>query len=937
MPIPCPCKGLVIALWLFIIPASSLATSADTNGHTAGHGNDELQLGPGKGGFVSAWLRLGPFAAPDSINRTEGALANWSPVESLSLSQVKLGAIVSHKRVELLLSDSERIGLKPQTGAITYLVGVIRTATAKRIYLSSASTDGIEVSLNGTRQFANGTHKRWVRKDVNLTPLSLQVGDNLLVIRLFKAQPGRWSTWLRFMDEDFQRADIVFVLPGALSRLAETIQSSARLKLTRRVAPYTGTVEMDCWLEFTGAKPMLPLIDGWKWSTDIGVKPNQPHPTDLVHPRKAQYLLHRFEGIETLPGNIQLAFNGASFSAKSLIRVSQAERLFNAAKRFAQIDRPSFPQSSIESVEWRINHLSSLMQKGDTGYDYISRELTDTLKMVESLEKGSDPYADKRNQLQRRGYRSKVDGALHEYALYVPPGWKESGNNRYSMIVSLHGLGGHPIKTLSVLFGNPMGEEETREERIRFPGPIGPAPMFVLAPEGFGSSGYYALGERDVLDVIDIVKKRYRIDENRIYITGASMGGTGAARLALHYPDLFAAAVPLCGYHNMRYYSQVRNQPISDVENYLLDVHSNIHWVENGTHIPMYIVHGTKDQPRSSQDLLEFHKLAGNEGTLTLLDAGHNVWDDTYKNSWIFRHFVKYHRNPAPRHIRFKTANLRYNKSDWLRIDAMTQPNDWAKIDAHWREDGTIVVSTENIHAFTVLKMDAPLSDNIAAIVIDNRPVPDIQNTNGPLTFVKTTDGWQAQSFSPPRMTKKAGVFGPIGDAEYDSLLFVYGTGDPWEGTLAKRIIGHLKTPRYGMTVQWKVKADVEVTEKDIQKYSIVIVGTPSGNRLLQRIQSQLPIRVESGAVVAGNHRFVGERTAAAFIYPNPLNPDRYVVIHTGVSREAIYFSGHLPTMIPDYVIFDASDWGYTEGHILGENRDVFLSGFFDRQWQLNQ
>ena len=867
-------------------------------------------------------------------------MAEWDPAASLSEVDIRLGKSVAHKRFELFVADSGRIGLKPKTGTATYLAAIIQTPNARQIFLSSASTDGMEVRLNGKTVFSNSTHKRWVRRDVNLTPLALKAGSNLVVIRLCKEDRGRWSTYLRFMNEDFQRADIAFSLPGAKSELTRVLQTAARLQFSRRIDVGKKELSVDCWLMFNGAKPLLAEIDGWRWTANVGNAPEQQHPVHFRHPRKSQYLLQRFtgqkDGLETLPQKATLQFNGATFTDTLRIRPNQLRQIFDALNRFSKIKRDAFPVSTIDSIEWRIDHLISLMKKGDADYKYISGELSDTIKMIAALEKGLDPYADKRNQLQRRGYRSKVDGALHHYALYVPPGWKEESDRQYSMIVALHGLGGHPVKTLSILFGNPMGEEETRDERIRFPGRVGRAPMFVLAPEGFGSSGYYALGERDVLDVIETVKERYRIDDKRIYITGASMGGTGAARIPLHYPDLFAASVPLCGYHNMRYYSQVRKQPTSTVEDYLLNVHSNIHWVQNGTHIPMHIVHGTLDQPRSSQDLHEHYKLAGNRATLTLLeDTGHNVWDDTYEKGWIFRHFMRQHRNPHPRHIRFKTANLRYNKSGWLRIDDMENPNDWAEITGEWTEDAAISITTNNIHAFT-MTIDTVLAEGgIAALSINGNPVKDFHPEEKAVTFVKKSSGWKQQSFSPPPMTKKAGLAGPIGDIEYDSLLFVYGTGDPWEGTLAKRIIGHLNPPRYGMTVQWKVKADVEVSAADLQAHSIVIVGTPNGNKLLQRIQGLLPIQVKNGAIVAGKKKFGGKHTAASFIYPNPLNPNRYVLVHTGTTREAIYYTGHLPNMIPDYVIYDASDWGYTEGVVLGSDRSVKAAGFFDKYWQL--
>ena len=130
------------------------------------------------------------------------------------------------------------------------------------------------------------------------------------------------------------------------------------------------------------------------------------------------------------------------------------------------------------------------------------------------------------------------------------------------------------------------------------------------------------------------------------------------------------------------------------------------------------------------------------------------------------------------------------------------------------------------------------------------------------------------------------------------------------------------------------MKADREVTPVDVENHSLVLVGTPRGNRLLARLQPRLPIRVEGGAVTVGAERHAGERTAAVFIHPNPENPDRYVVVHTGVSPGALFYTGHLPELVPDYVVFDASGWP-SRGRRALLGRAVLDAGFFDREWQV--
>ena len=69
--------------------------------------------------------------------------------------------------------------------------------------------------------------------------------------------------------------------------------------------------------------------------------------------------------------------------------------------------------------------------------------------------------------------------------------------------------------------------------------------VLLVSPHGCGTTEYRGIGENDVLCVLEEVRKRYRVDDDRVYLTGHSMGGTRAAYLALHHPDQFAAVAPL--------------------------------------------------------------------------------------------------------------------------------------------------------------------------------------------------------------------------------------------------------------------------------------------------------------------------------------------------------------------------------------------------------
>lgn len=117
----------------------------------------------------------------------------------------------------------------------------------------------------------------------------------------------------------------------------------------------------------------------------------------------------------------------------------------------------------------------------------------------------------------------------------------------------------------------------------------------------------------------ELVKKN-RIDTNRIYITGLSMGGFGTFDAIERYPNLFAAAVPVCGGGDVSKASSIAR-------------------------IPMWIFHGAEDpavNPQLSMDMANALFKAGAHPGLTVYpETGHFSWLGSYSDKlmleWLFR------------------------------------------------------------------------------------------------------------------------------------------------------------------------------------------------------------------------------------------------------------------------------------------------------------
>lgn len=148
------------------------------------------------------------------------------------------------------------------------------------------------------------------------------------------------------------------------------------------------------------------------------------------------------------------------------------------------------------------------------------------------------------------------NGDTLHYRLLRPEG--EQANQKYPLVLFLHGAGERGSDNAKQLvhgtqmFLNPVNRAEH--------------PTFVLAPQ-CPESGYWAYIGRpeslqpyqmpinqpitkilsDVKELLDRYLAMPQVDKSRIYIVGLSMGAMGTYDLVIRFPDLFAAAVPICG------------------------------------------------------------------------------------------------------------------------------------------------------------------------------------------------------------------------------------------------------------------------------------------------------------------------------------------------------------------------------------------------------
>ena len=128
------------------------------------------------------------------------------------------------------------------------------------------------------------------------------------------------------------------------------------------------------------------------------------------------------------------------------------------------------------------------------------------------------------------------------------------------------------------------------------------------------------------------------------------------------------------------------------------------------------------------------------------------------------------------------------------------------------------------------------------------------------------------------------------------------------------------------------VKDDSAISEKDIASSNLVLFGDPASNSVLAKIIDKLPIGWNDQTIKVGKRSFDATTHAPILIYPNPLNPERYVVLNSGFTyREFAYLNNarQVPKL-PDWAVIDLR----TSANSLWPGK-VVDADFFDESWQL--
>ncbi len=560
--------------------------------------------------------------------------------------------------------------------------------------------------------------------------------------------------------------------------------------------------------------------------------------------------------------------------------------------------------------------------------------LIDGQTRAEQLKSGNAPWTTQTG-LVPRGYVSKIDGSVQPYGLIVPESFTPTGPHRWRLDLWFHGRGEN------------LSEVNFLEDRRKNKGQFTPTDTIVLHPYGRYCNANKLAGEIDSLEAIESVKRRYRIDEDRIAVRGFSMGGAACWQFAVHYADRWAAAAPGAGFSEtpdfLKVFQKEMLQP-TWFEKKLWHMYNCTDWAANLAQLPTVAYSGEIDSQKQAADIMAV--ALKNEGIeLTHLigpKTGHSYHPEAkLEVDRRIDSIMVLGRERMPRTIRFVTYSLRYNRMHWVTVDAIKEHWSQARVNAAIVAD-FVDVTTTNVEQLTLSIPSGHCPLPVSAVV---QIKIDDQDIEGPrpgsdlsweVTLHRDGSDWKLGALPTDGLHKRHGLQGPIDDALMDSFVFVKPTAkssheavEKWVQAEMSHAIVHWRQQFRG---QARVIDDTAVTDEHIANNNLVLWGDPTSNAVLKKIADKLPLRWGADEIIVGDDKFPADRHAAIAIYPNPLNSNRYVVLNSSFTfREYDYLNNarQVPKL-PDWVIVDLRT--PPGSRFPGK---IVEAGFFDEQWQL--
>jgi len=502
-----------------------------------------------------------------------------------------------------------------------------------------------------------------------------------------------------------------------------------------------------------------------------------------------------------------------------------------------------------------------------------------------------------------RGFVSRVDGSVQKWSA-VPP----NGPGVPGLVLSLHGAGVDCAGQAAAYAAKPE--------------------FFIACPTNRRAFGFdwQDWGRLDAYEVLDAALRESGAPQDRVYLTGHSMGGHGTWHLAVKDPDRWAAIAPSAGWASFDSYGGRPQGALDATWRGADGASETLALLPNLRHLPIYALHGAADDnvPLREMEALvaALQELGIKPQTHVEPDAGH--WWGSACVDWppIFDLFRTARRpaEDAVLDIDFRTADPGVDaRHHWLEIEQLLEYGKPARITA--RSEGEMMVfgAIENVRRYRMYMPDG------GSWAFENQG----------------SDGWRRTSEPIPPREKSPALSGPFKRAFDNRFLFVYGTsGTPEENAeLLARVRHDAQVWWYRANACPWILSDREYLNRRnfprVGGRNAILYGNADTNAAWSwLVPADCPLQAQRGRLQLGVRSWERGDLAALCITPGAPGsgaPLVGLIADTGVLGSRLGYGLRLFVSgvgYPDYVL-----WG---PEVLREGDGAVLAaGFFDHRWQL--
>ena len=531
-----------------------------------------------------------------------------------------------------------------------------------------------------------------------------------------------------------------------------------------------------------------------------------------------------------------------------------------------------------------------------------------------------------------RAYRSSVDGTAQPYGVTYPIGYGKDVDKKWRVDIVLHGRNSTLTEVSFLNSHNGKKKVSADQDWVQID-------IF-----GRGNNAYRWAGEADVLEAMEAffageaqAGRGEMADRRRVVLRGFSMGGAGTWQIGLRFPGHWCVMGPGAGFTTTHGYAWKGKKELPDYQEKCLRIYDAIDYVENARMIPIVAYSGGEDAQKLAADNIENRLKELNINAMTHLVApgiGHTFVPDYFKKAnALWSEHAKKSRAEYPKKVSFVTYTTKAPLCDWLVVSGLERHYEKATVDAVLTTSG-YRLTTKNVrilglHMLPAIAKPLVQIDGQEIVANEDSAVIIVVKQGGQWKITTVKKYYKELETDPQKVM---GFQGPIDDAFASGFVCVTGTGESWHPATQKFVDAKVAAFKHDWAKHWRgelpITNEYGVSPNEIKEKHLILFGDPSSNFLLANILPKLPLKWTKDEIEFAGKKYKSSEHVPVLIFPNPLNPSKYVVLNTGhtwPSEDYAKTNALLYPRLGDYAILRMADNG------------VATAGLFDEFWRVEK